>query len=99
MNWWRKSKRGRRFSLILLVGIPIVGYVLLNPHGIIQRVRLELAKREMAEKLREAELEQERLQDLSKRLENDKRTIEKIAREKYGMLREGETVYKVKPKK
>lgn len=99
MNWWRKSKRGRRFSLILLVGIPIAGYVLLNPHGIIQRVRLELAKREMAEKLKEAELEQERLQDLSKRLENDKRTIEKVAREKYGMLREGETVYKVKLKK
>lgn len=99
MNWWRKSKRGRRFGLILLVGIPIIGYVLLNPHGMIQRVRLELAKREMAEKLREAELEQQRLQDLSKRLENDKRTIEKVAREKYGMLREGETVYKVKPKK
>ncbi len=99
MNWWHNSKRGRRFGLVLLVGIPIFGYVLLNPHGIIQRVRLELAKREMAEKLRDAELEQQRLQDLSKRLESDKRTIEKVAREKYGMLREGETVYKVKPKK
>ncbi len=84
---------------MLLVGIPIVGYVLLNPHGIIQRVRLELAKRETQEELREAELERQNLQDLSKRLENDKRTIEKVAREKYGMLREGETVYKVKPKK
>jgi cell division protein FtsB len=99
MDWWHRSKRGRRLGLILLVGIPIAGYILLNSHGIIQRVRLELAKKEMTAKLKEAELERQQLQDLSKRLENDKRTIEKVAREKYGMLREGETVYKVKAKK
>jgi cell division protein FtsB len=99
MNWWRRGKRGRRFGLALLVGIPIMGYVLLNPHGIIQRVRLELAKREMEEKVNEAEVERQQLLDLSKKLENDKRTIEKVAREKYGMLREGETVYKMQVKK
>jgi cell division protein FtsB len=99
MNWWRRGKRGRRFGLALLVGIPIMGYVLLNPHGIIQRVRLELAKREMEEKVKEAEVERQQLLDLSKKLENDKRTIEKVAREKYGMLREGETVYKMQVKK
>jgi len=76
-----------------------MGYVLLNPHGIIQRVRLELAKREMEEKVKEAEVERQQLLDLSKKLENDKRTIEKVAREKYGMLREGETVYKMQVKK
>lgn len=84
---------------MLLVGIPIIGYVLLNPHGIIQRVRLELAKREMEVKLKEAEVEQQQLQDLAKKLENDKRTIEIVARERYGMLREGETIYKVQVKK
>ena len=99
MNWWRRSTRGRRFGLVLLVGIPIMGYVLLNPHGIIQRVRLELARREMEEKLKEAEIERQQLLDLSKKLESDKRTIEKVAREKYGMLREGETVYKMQVKK
>ena len=98
MKWWPQRKRGKRFGLILLLGLPIVGYVLLNPHGVIQRVRLELAKREMTEKLKEAELERQQLEDYSKKLETDKRTIEKVAREKYGMIREGETVYKVKPK-
>jgi cell division protein FtsB len=34
-----------------------------------------------------------------KALEGDKRAIEKIARERYGMHREGETVYKVTKKK
>jgi cell division protein FtsB len=99
MKWWQRIKRGRKFGLMLFVGIPIIGYVLLNPHGIIQRVRLELSKREMQQKLKEAEIERQHLEDLSKRLESDKRTIEKVAREKYGMLREGETVYKVNPKK
>ncbi len=98
MNWWRRRKKGQRLGLILFLGIPIIGYVLLNPHGVIQRVRLELAKRETQEKVRQAELERQRLQDYSKKLESDKRTIEKVAREKYGMVREGETVYKVKPK-
>jgi cell division protein FtsB len=99
MSWWQRLKRGRKLGLIMLVGIPITGYILLNPHGIIQRVRLELEKREMAAKLKQAELERQRLQDLAKKLESDQRTLEKVAREKYGMLREGETVYTVKPRK
>ncbi len=98
MKWWPQRKKGKRLGLILFLGVPIIGYVLLNPHGVIQRVRLELAKREVVERLKEAELEHQRLEDYSKKLENDKRTIEKVAREKYGMVREGETVYKVKPK-
>lgn len=98
MNWWQRARKSRRFGLLLLVGLPIAGYVLLNPHGLIQRMRLEMAKKEVLEKLKNAEIEQQRLRDLSTKLETDKRTIEKVAREKHGMLREGETVYRVKPK-
>jgi cell division protein FtsB len=38
-------------------------------------------------------------QEQIKALETDKKTIEKTAREKYGMKREGETVYQVKKEK
>jgi cell division protein FtsB len=31
-------------------------------------------------------------------LESDRKTIEKVAREKYGMIKEGEKVYKIEPK-
>ncbi len=99
MKWQHRVRKGRRLGLLLLVGLPIAGYVLLNPHGLIQRVRLELLKQEVAQKLKGAELEHQRLQELSKKLESDKHTIEKVAREKFGMLREGETVYKIKPKR
>jgi cell division protein FtsB len=39
------------------------------------------------------------LQAQSKALEGDRAAIEKVAREKYGMLKEGETVYRVHRKK
>jgi cell division protein FtsB len=48
--------------------------------------------------IRSAEAENKRLQAESKALDGDKKVIEKVAREKYGMVREGETVYKVKKK-
>jgi cell division protein FtsB len=50
----------------------------------------------MIEKVKAAEEETKRLQSYLKALEGDKKTIEKVAREKYGMARPGETVYKVK---
>ena len=50
----------------------------------------------MIEKVEEAGKETARLQAQKKALEGDKKTIEKLAREKYGMSRQGEKVYRVK---
>lgn len=50
----------------------------------------------MIEKVRQSEEETKQLQAQVKALEGDKKTIEKVAREKYGMVREGEKVYRVK---
>jgi cell division protein FtsB len=49
----------------------------------------------LEEKVRLAEEETRRLQAESKALESDPRAIEKVAREQHGMIRAGETVYKV----
>jgi cell division protein FtsB len=70
--------------------------MLLNNRGIIARIRLEHERQVMIEKVKAAEEETKRLQAYLKALEGDKKTIEKVAREKYGMARPGETVYKVK---
>ena len=51
------------------------------------------------EKLRADSIEIKRLQEQIKALESDKKTLEKTAREKYGMIREGETVYQMKKEK
>ncbi|MBE0555609.1 MAG: septum formation initiator family protein [Proteobacteria bacterium] len=86
----------RRLMLSLLGGVVLLAYVLFGNRGVIARVRLELKRQEMIEKVQLAEQETKRLQAEKKALEGDKKTIEKVAREQHGMAREGETVYRIK---
>jgi cell division protein FtsB len=92
----KKVFKTRRRALLMIVGSVLVAYVLFNNRGIVARIRLEHQRMEMIEKVKAAEEETQRLQSYLKALDGDKETIEKVAREKYGMAREGETVYKVK---
>jgi cell division protein FtsB len=71
-------------------------YLLVDNKGIIARLRLELQLREMVQKVEQAEQETKKLQSELKALQGDRKTIEQVAREKHGMVREGETVYRVK---
>ena len=84
---------------MLAAAFIILLYVLFNNQGVLQRIRLERQKKEMLQKIQQAEEEQKHLQDQSKALDGDKKAVEKVAREKYGMVREGEKVYRVAPKK
>jgi cell division protein DivIC len=86
-------------TAIIAGGAVLLFYVLFNSNGIYQRVKLELQKQEMQEKINSAEEEQKMLKEQSKALDGDPKAIEKVAREKYGMVREKEKVYKVAPKK
>jgi len=88
--------RNRKKGLILLAGSLAAVYLLFDNKGIIKRISLEVQRRQVVEKVEEAQKETLRLQVQKKALEGDKKTIEKIAREKYGMSRQGETVYRVK---
>ena len=92
----KKVLKTRRRALFTVAGILLVSYVLFNNRGVIARIRLEHERQVMIEKVRVADEETKRLQSYLKALDGDKKTIEKVAREKYGMAREGETVYKVK---
>jgi cell division protein FtsB len=89
----------KKLSGLLAAAFVILLYVLFNNQGVLQRIKLEREKKVMLQKIQQAEQEQKQLQDQSKALDGDKKAIEKVAREKYGMVREGEKVYKVVPKK
>ena len=84
----------------LLAGIVAFGligsYVVFGSHGIVQRIRLERQAAELTRKIISAEEEARDLEQQAKELDTNKKAIEKIAREQYGMARPGETVYKVK---
>ena len=86
-------------TAVIVGGVVLVFYVFFNSNGIYQRVKLELQKKEIQEKIHTAEEEQKMLKEQSKALDGDPKAIEKVAREKYGMVREKEKVYKVAPKK
>ena len=94
----KKLAKNKRAMLGVVLGFPLVLFLLFGGHGIVQRVRLQNQKTELEAKIQQAELDTKRLQAESKALDNDKKAIEKVAREKYGMARQGETVYKVRKK-
>ncbi len=81
---------------MIIAGAIVIPFVLFNNRGVITRIKLEYQRKEMIEKVRAANEENKRLQSYLKAIDGDKKTIEKVAREKYGMARQGETVYKVK---
>lgn len=88
-----------RRLLLLALGISAVLYVLFGPRGVVARVQLNAEKARLEEEIRKGEEENRRLQSETKALDGDPKAIEKTAREKYGMVKEGETVYRVKREK
>jgi cell division protein FtsB len=88
----------KRFLVRFVPIVFVCGYILFGSHGLVQRIRLQNQKTELAAKIKTAEAESKRLQAELKALDGDPKAIEKVAREKYKMIREGETVYRVNKK-
>lgn len=86
----------KNLVILLLVGIPVVSFILFSPRGVVKRLSLEAEKSSLEQEVAEAEATQAKLVRESRDLDHDQRVIEKRAREKYGMIRAGETVYRVK---
>ena len=83
--------------LAIIVLVPVLGFVLFSKRGVIARVGLEMEKKEVLEEIRQARARQDSLRTEIGRLRTDTLLIEKLAREKYGMIKPGETVYSVQP--
>lgn len=92
----RKLVGNKRVLLTILGAVMLSGYILFDNKGILRRASLEMKKRELNEAIVRARQETRDLQAYLKAVEGDKKTIEKLAREKYGMAREGETVYRIR---
>lgn len=93
---FKRLLKDRRRLVSLIVALIAAIYLLFDNKGIIRRTSLELQKRDLTEKVTQARRETQYLQAHLKAVEGDKKTIEKLARERYGMARDGETVYRVK---
>ncbi len=91
----KKMLRNKQATFVALFGLMVAGFIVFGNHGILQRIHLSQQKSEMERKIREADAETKALQAQSKALDSDKKAVEKVARERYGMARQGEKVYKV----
>jgi cell division protein DivIC len=93
----RKKKITRVLFLLLFV---FVGYrFFAGPYGFIQIHSLWQEKKNLEKESKMLQAQMVDLEIEKKRLENDKFYIEKQARERLGMVKEGEKVYKFVPLK
>ncbi|HET6527956.1 MAG TPA: septum formation initiator family protein [Balneolaceae bacterium] len=88
---WRKS-----FLLLILGGFIFIWFAFIDTYSIWTRIELSQRKDNLKAKTEKLKAETVVLKQKIKDLENDPDLIKRIAREKYGMKREGETVYKIK---
>lgn len=92
-----KKKRNRRILFWSAVALGAVT-VLSGNYGAYQIFKIKKQRSAIVEEIERLKKEQEILLDQRERLKTDLDMVEKVAREKYSMIREGEKVYQVVPK-
>lgn len=90
---WRKS-----FLFMVLGGFILVWFAFIDTYSLWTRLELYTKKNDLIQKTEQLEAETARLKQQIEDLRNDPALLERIAREEYGMKKEGETVYKIKVK-
>ncbi len=88
---WKKS-----FLALILGGFVFIWFAFIDTYSIWTRVELNQRKAELKTKKKQLKEETLILKQKINTLENDPKLLERIAREEYGMKKEGETVYKIK---
>ncbi len=92
-----KGLKKRTAVVLLLLSIALV-YILFDSRGLVQRIRLESKRSSLENKIRALEQKNASIQAEIQKLKTDDQEIERIAREKYFMHRNGEKIVKVQPK-
>ncbi|MFN3135333.1 MAG: FtsB family cell division protein [Candidatus Kryptonium sp.] len=85
---------------IIFVGtlIALLLYLIFAEKGLMKRARVEIELNRLKKKIEIMEKENASLKQKIHKLETNPEEIERIAREKYGMAKEGEEVYNIKEK-
>lgn len=93
---FRYIKYNLRTVSVIVFFILLISLAVFGNKGLIQRISLETEKSEL-EKTLEAEIKKTKdLQNEIEELKTSEYKQEKVAREKYGMTKEGEKIYKIK---
>jgi len=87
------ENRKSRNQLLVIVSIAVAGFfVLFSDYGLIKRISLMNTNRNLVNSIEESQRRADSLKSDIELLRYDTLTIERIAREKYGLIKSGETV-------
>ncbi len=88
----KKKKGGLILRIIIVAGL---GYILfLDGSSVYRMIRSKMEVRKVRKQIEQYRAERDSLELLNRGLENDPKAIEKIAREKLGMQKDDEEVYR-----
>ena len=94
-NIFRYIFQRRRFFIFLTILLLIMAYAVFGKKGLLQRVELEFENRDLQQKLNAEQQKTLMLQKEIDELKTSDKKVEKVAREKYGMTKDGEEIYKI----
>jgi len=86
-------------GIIFLLCVTLLIIFIFGDHGLLQLYKLERERAKVQAQIAQLRKERERVMVEKNRLENDIQYLEKLARERYRMVKPGEKVYKVIPEK
>ena len=86
-------------GIIFLLCVTLLIIFIFGDHGLLQLYKLERERAKVQDQIAQLRKERERVMVEKNRLENDIQYLEKLARERYRMVKPGEKVYKVIPEK
>lgn len=91
----RFIKYNKYFTLFILILVTLVYMTVFGNKGLLHRLEMENEKNSLEEELKQENARTKTLQQEIDELNNSDDKIEKVAREKYGLTKEGEKIYKV----
>lgn len=85
----------RKILLAAAVGIPLLAIFTVGDRGLLKRFSLESHRSDLRDEITRERAVGDSLRSEIDRMTNDTLAVEEVARERYGMVRPGERVYKI----
>ncbi len=71
----------------------ILAFVIFSPYGAVNRIQLSQEKNKISDKVNALQRQNDSLRKEIEKLKKDTLEIERVAREKYGLIKQGEKVF------
>ena len=85
-------------GLVLLICLSLIIVFIFGDHGLLKLYKIKSQRKTIQTHIAQLRNEREKAKEKKNKIENDLNYIEKLAREKYKMVKPGEKIFKVVPK-